>query len=127
LIGSAQSRKKEGLLQHGSLPLIGDLARICDALVYENEAARTEASKRLLARAATVESALGRALSWEMAAQAFIHAFEAQLGLSRSPHQVLTKRAGLSLKRGELSESESKRTDELVKEKYAHAAWTERV
>ena len=75
--------------------------------------AREEASKRLLARAATVESALGRAISWETAAQAFIHAFEAQLGLS--------------LKRGELSESESKRTDELVKEKYDHPSWTERV
>lgn len=113
LIGSAQARKKEGVLQHGSLPLTGDLARICEALVFENETARAEASKRLLARAATVESALGRVISWETAAQAFIHAFEAQLGLN--------------VKGGELSESESKRTDELVKEKYAHAVWTERV
>ena len=113
LIGSAQARKKEGVLQHGSLPLTGDLARICEALVFENESARAEASKRLLARAATVESALGRVVSWEMAAQAFIQAFEAQLGLN--------------LKRGELSESESKRTDELVKEKYDHPSWTERV
>lgn len=127
LIGSAQARKKEGVLQHGSLPLTGDLARICEALVYENESAREDASKRLLARAATVESALGRVISWETAAQAFIYAFEAQLGLSHLPQQVLTKRVGLSLKRGELSESESKRTDELVKEKYAHAAWTKRV
>ena len=127
LIGSAQARKKEGVLQHGSLPLTGDLARICEALVYENETVRSEASKRLLARAATVESALGREVSWERAAQSFIHAFEAQLGLSRSPQQVLTKRAGLNLIMGELSESESKRTDELVKEKYDHLAWTERV
>lgn len=112
LIGSAQSRKKEGVLQHGSLPLTGDLARICDALVFENEIARADASKRLLTRAATVESALGRALSWDTAAQAFIHAFEAQLGIN--------------VKMGELSESESKRTDELVKEKYDHPFWTER-
>jgi lipoate-protein ligase A len=113
LIGSAQARKKEGVLQHGSLPLTGDLARICQALVFENETARKDASKRLLARATTVESALGRAVGWETAAQAFIHAFEAQLGLS--------------FERGELSKSESKRTDELVKEKYAHPSWTERV
>jgi lipoate-protein ligase A len=113
LIGSAQARKKEGVLQHGSLPLTGDLARICEALVYENESARADASKRLLARATTVESALGRAPSWETAAQAFVHAFEAQLGLN--------------LKKGELSESESKRTVELVKEKYDHTSWTERV
>ena len=113
LIGSAQARKKEGVLQHGSLPLTGDLARICQALVFENEAAREDASRRLLARAATVESALGRSVSWERAAQAFIQAFERQLGLS--------------LTRGELSESESKRADELVKEKYNHPSWTERV
>jgi lipoyl(octanoyl) transferase len=113
LIGSAQARKKEGVLQHGSLPLVGDLSRICQALVFESEAARGNASKRLLERATTVESALGRQVRWETAAQAFIHAFETQLGLI--------------LLRGELSESESKRTDELVKEKYAHPSWTERV
>ena len=112
LIGSAQARKKEGVLQHGSLPLTGDLTRICQALKFENESARERASKRLLERATTVESALGREVSWETAAQAYIQAFEAQLGLS--------------LERGELSESESKRTEELVKEKYAHPSWTER-
>ncbi len=48
LIGSAQARKKEGVLQHGSLPLTGDLTRICQALAFEDEAAREEASKRLL-------------------------------------------------------------------------------
>jgi lipoate-protein ligase A len=112
LIGSAQARKKEGVLQHGSLPLTGDLTRICQALVFENESAREEASKRLLERATTVESALGLVISWEKAKQAFIHAFEAQLGLS--------------FESGELSESESKRAEELVKEKYAHPSWTER-
>jgi lipoate-protein ligase A len=113
LIGSAQARKKEGVLQHGSLPLTGDLTRICQALVFENESAREEASKRLLSRATTVESVLGGEVSWETAAEAFIYAFESQLGLS--------------LKQGELSESESKRTDQLVKEKYNHPSWTERV
>jgi lipoyl(octanoyl) transferase len=113
LIGSAQARKREGVLQHGSLPLSGDLTRICQVLKFENQFARKDASQRLLIRAATVESALGREVSWETAAQAFIHAFEAQLGLS--------------LQTGELSPSESKRTDELVKDKYDHPSWTERM
>lgn len=112
LIGSAQARKKEGVLQHGSLPLTGDLTRICQALVFENEAKREEAAQRLLERATTVESALGVGVSWEKAQQAFIHAFEAQLGLS--------------FERGALSESESQRAEELIKEKYAHPSWTER-
>jgi lipoate-protein ligase A len=113
LIGSAQARKKEGVLQHGSLPLTGDLSRICQALVFENEAARRDASQRLLARATTVDSAFGRVVSWESAAQSFIHAFEAQLGLC--------------FEKGNLSESEAGRAEELVKEKYAHPSWTERV
>ena len=76
LIGSAQARKKEGVLQHGSLPLTGDLRRICQALVFENEERRENAAQRLLRRATTVESALGYAVPWETAAEAFIYAFE---------------------------------------------------
>lgn len=113
LIGSAQARKKEGVLQHGSLPLTGDLRRICQALAFENEEKRETASQRLLSRAATVESALGRAVSWEKASQAFLSAFEEQLDLA--------------LERGQISESELKRTSDLVAEKYAHPSWTERV
>jgi lipoate-protein ligase A len=112
LIGSAQARKKEGVLQHGSLPLTGDLTRICQTLVFENESVRANAAKRLLARATTVESALGRAVSWDEAAEAFIHAFETQLGLC--------------FERRELSGSESRRAEELVREKYDHLSWTAR-
>ncbi len=112
LIGSAQARKKEGVLQHGSLPLTGDLTRICNALIFIDEAAREKAANRLLERATTVETVLGRRVSWEMAAQAFVQGFEAQLGIR--------------FERGEMSASELSRTEELVKEKYAHPAWTER-
>jgi lipoate-protein ligase A len=112
LIGSAQARRKEGVLQHGSLPLTGDLARICQALVYESEAARETASQRLLARATTVESALGRAVTFETAARALAGAFEAQLGLT--------------FERGDLSETESRIADQLVRDKYDHPLWTER-
>jgi lipoate-protein ligase A len=113
LIGSAQARRKDGVLQHGSLPLTGDLTRICQALVFPDESARERAMQRLLARATTVESVLGREVEWGTAAQAFAHAFEAQLGLT--------------LEAGELSASELARTEELVKEKYAHPSWTERI
>lgn len=112
LIGSAQARKKEGVLQHGSLPLIGDLTRICDALVFESESARGMAKERLLARATTVESVTSVKTDWETTAQAFVKGFEAELGIH--------------FQRGELSPSEIQRADELVKEKYAHASWTER-
>jgi lipoate-protein ligase A len=113
LIGSAQARKKEGVLQHGSLPLTGDLTRICNALVFESESTRRNAKERLLARAATIESAIGVETAWERAAQAFVRGFEAELGIQ--------------FERGEMSPSEIQRAEELVEEKYAHASWTERV
>ena len=113
LIGSAQARRKEGVLQHGSLPLTGNLARITEALTFADESARQDAAKRLLARAATVESVLGREVLWNDAAQAFVWAFETTLELK--------------LEEQSLSESERGRADELVREKYANPDWTKRV
>jgi lipoate-protein ligase A len=113
LIGSAQARRKEGVLQHGSLPLTGNLARITEALVFADESARNDAAERLLVRATTVESILGREVLWNDAAQAFVRAFEATLNLK--------------LEEQPLSESERGRVDELVREKYDHPDWTKRV
>ncbi len=112
LIGSAQARRKEGVLQHGSLPLTGDLSRITQALSFPDEAARTQAAERLLGRATTVESVVGRTVGWETAAQTFLEAFEAVLDIRLIP--------------GELTASELERAKELTREKYAHASWTER-
>ncbi|MCZ2126324.1 MAG: lipoate--protein ligase family protein [Anaerolineales bacterium] len=112
LIGSAQARSQMGVLQHGSLPLTGDLSRICEALTFTSESARAAAKERLLERATTVESVLGAAVAWEAAAEAFVEGFEAQLGIQ--------------FERGEMSASEMQRAQELVQEKYAHPSWTER-
>lgn len=113
LIGSAQARRKEGALQHGTLPLYGDLGRITDALVFPDDSARDAAVEKLLSRATTVESVLGRKIEWKTAAQAFVHAFETELNLT--------------LEHGELSPEEKARAEVLLREKYAHSSWTERV
>lgn len=104
LIGSAQTRRKTGVLQHGSLPLAGDLTRITRALAFPDEASRAEAAKRLLAHATTLETALARPVSWEVAAAAFVRAFAEILHLDLA--------AGL-LTAGELA-----RAGELAAEKY---------
>lgn len=113
LIGSAQARRREGVLQHGSLPLTGDLTRITEALVFGDNGARHEAAARLLARATTAESVLGHAVGWNEAAEAFRAGFESELGLQFT---ILP-----------LSESERQRADVLVRDKYGHPSWTERV
>ncbi len=113
LIGSAQARRKEGVLQHGSLPLFGDLARIIQALAFPDEAARLTAAQRLHERATTAEEVLGYALDWNSAAGAFQAAFADILNLELLP--------------GELTNTERQRAEALVQEKYAHPSWTERI
>jgi lipoyl(octanoyl) transferase len=113
LIGSAQARRREGVLQHGTLPLTGDLGRITQALVFADESARAAAVVKLWSRATTVETVLGRKIEWKTAAQAFVHAFESELNIN--------------FERAEMSAAENTRAKTLMQEKYAHASWTERV
>ncbi|GAB4502986.1 MAG: lipoate--protein ligase family protein [Anaerolineales bacterium] len=113
LIGSAQARKREGILQHGTLPLTGDLTRITRALVFADEAARARAAQKLLARATTLQACLGREIAWETAAQAVVEAFSQTLGVA--------------FQRAELSQAEQARAAELLQNKYTRPEWTERV
>jgi lipoate-protein ligase A len=111
LVGSAQARRKEGVLQHGSLPLYGNLARITQVLSFPHEQARRQAAAELLAHAATAESVLdGQPPTWEQAAAAFTQAFSECLNLD--------------LQHGSLSPAETQHAERLVEEKYAHPDWT---
>lgn len=112
LIGSAQARRKEGLLQHGTFPLTGDLTRITQVLVFPDEAARQVAATRLLARATTAELVLEAPVSWEMAAEAFIAAFQEVLNLELTPTGLLPQ--------------EIQRAEQLVSEKFNHPSWNQR-
>lgn len=113
LIGSAQARRGLGVLQHGSLPLFGDLARITQVLKFESLAEQGSARQRLLDHAATAEAILGYQPTWQQAAQAMTSAFADQLDIQLVP--------------GEPSEPELIRARGLEAEKYANAAWTYRV
>lgn len=118
LIGSAQVRRSGGdtgaggVLQHGTLPLRGDLRRITQALAFTDENARQEAAERLIQRAVTVEEALGRRVSWEEAAHSICRGFEAALGLNFA--------------RSTISGSETAHAEQLLSEKFGSPAWTRR-
>jgi lipoyl(octanoyl) transferase len=77
LIGSAQARKHNALLQHGTLPLTGEIARICDVLIYPDEDARLEAKTQVQARATTLEQCVGWEVDWATAARAVVGGFGA--------------------------------------------------
>jgi len=113
LIGSAQARRKGGILQHGTLPLFGDLTRIIAALKFPDDSAKSRAKSRLLEHATTVELILGKRIKWQEASDAFQHAFAETLNLN--------------FERGELSQKERLCAEQLVEEKYAHSEWTERI
>ena len=104
LVGSAQMRSSDAVLQHGALPLTGDIARICRYLADPPE------PERVRARAATLESALGRWVGWQEAAEAMVTGFSTALSLTLTP--------------GELALEEQGWVVELRAEKYANDAWT---
>lgn len=113
LIGSAQARKKEGVLQHGTLPLHGDLTRITRVLSFENEEARKQAGERLLEKAVTVAMISDDPISWEKATQSLTAGFE--------------KALNIEFKEGELTPSELNRAEELMVETYQNPSWTYRI
>jgi lipoyl(octanoyl) transferase len=110
LIGSAQLRRKEGILQHGTLPLHGDIALICDALAYPNKVSREEAKALVRERATTLEAVLGEAINWETAAEMLVRGFADTFGLD--------------FEEASLTNEEIALVQQLVQERYAHADWT---
>lgn len=113
LVGSAQVRRKNGVLQHGSIPLHGDLTRIVEALYFENDTGRSRAARRLNRQAMTVEAAIGRTISWDVCAASIKSAFMDVFGIQ--------------FEESALSEGEKARAAVLKQEKYGNPDWTRRL
>jgi lipoate-protein ligase A len=108
LVGSAQARRLGCVLQHGALPLGGDLARILQVLAHPDST-----PERVHRRAATLAELLGREVAWQEAADAVFRGF--------------AETFGISFRREALSEEEKTRAGELAREKFANAEWTMKV
>jgi lipoate-protein ligase A len=113
IVGSAQARRKRGVLQHGSFPLYGDLTRITQVLVFPDEIRRQKAARRLLERATTAENVLGQPLDWQRAAETFAAGFEETLQLEFQP--------------GKLTRTENQRAKALEQAKYRNPDWTGKI
>jgi lipoate-protein ligase A len=112
LLGSAQTRRKGVVLQHGALPLFGDIIRICDALDFPSEDERDQARTRLLDRAVTLSDVMGRSPEFAEVADALAQGFGQALNLSFEVSQ--------------LASAEETCAEELRAEKYASREWTNR-
>jgi lipoyl(octanoyl) transferase len=110
LVGSAQARPKGGIMQHGTMPLTGDITRIIDGLVWNGPSARRLARERLSRRALTLEEALGRTVAFEEAVTAMTDGFRTALRLTLVP--------------GELTAEEREAAQRIRHEKYLNDSWT---
>jgi lipoate-protein ligase A len=112
ILGSAQARRSTSVLQHGSLPLVGDLTRVVDCLAFDNEADREALRASLQGHATTVEELLGRVVSYEEAVDAMAAGMREALEIELIP--------------GELTKEEKSWTRDLMRDKYQHDSWTMR-
>jgi lipoate-protein ligase A len=108
LVGSAQVRRKGIVLQHGALPLRGDVARLVDVLALPL-ADRQALRVKLLDRAIALDQALGHDIAVDRVISALVEGFSRALNLELAP--------------GVLSNAEQQRAAELQK-KYIGDEWT---
>lgn len=113
LIGSAQARKYGGILQHGTLPLYGDITRVTRALKFPSPEAQAAAARRLDARASTLESVLGYMPDWNVVANAITEGFAEYFEITFDSNAP--------------SQAEIDLAHSIMTEKYLADSWTFRI
>jgi len=113
LIGSAQARRHKGILQHGAIPLHGDITRIISVLKFNTNDAKFEAKQLLQQRATSIEMALGVIIQKETLINKMIDGFEEALNIK--------------LVVGKISMQEFNSAKDLLENKYNNPEWTYRI
>lgn len=113
IIGSAQARRKNAILQHGAIPLTGDISRIIKVLSYTDEDTRRKAEQRVILRATTIEDQTGKSVSWHQSATDLVQAF-------KETHNM-------DFINGELTAEETVLAKRIEQEKYSSKFWNERI
>ncbi|MGC9317439.1 MAG: lipoate--protein ligase family protein, partial [Armatimonadota bacterium] len=106
----AQVRRRDGILQHGSIPITIDLE---DQIAVMPGADERIARQVLAGAAMSVTDLLGRPVSFEEVAEAIAAGFAQAFGVELRPKG--------------LSEGEQRQATALEREKYATPEWNERV
>jgi len=111
LVGSAQTRRRGVVLQHGTLPLYGDITRLIDYIQLPSDVERDAMRTKLIARAITLQEALDRRVELDEAIRAMQAGFAEALNLD--------------LLSGELTPEETCWAEELRQERYCQTEWNE--
>ncbi len=113
LIGSAQSRRQGWVLQHGSLPLYGDITRVVECLHLPAPGERAALREILATRATTLAEVMPQPPSFDEVVQVMIEAFQETLNIDLVPEA--------------LNPAEDARVTRLLASHYRSEAWTARI
>lgn len=108
--GSAQTRQKGVILQHGSIPISMNTDVLFDLFEYSSEEVRKRAKEKFADRAITIEDALGRSVSIDEVKNAFYKGFELGLDIELKPY--------------ELTSEQLDEVHKLAESRYSSDAWT---
>ncbi|NTU74765.1 MAG: lipoate--protein ligase family protein [Anaerolineaceae bacterium] len=113
LIGSAQARKGNGVLQHGTIPLFGDISRIVTVLKFQDSDTLAAARNKVCSRATTIQDSFGEEIPAETIIGAILEGF--------------VKLFDISFSESILSNNEAQASTALAEKKYLDQAWNTRI
>ncbi|MGN8644464.1 lipoate--protein ligase family protein [Gracilibacillus sp. HCP3S3_G5_1] len=107
--GSAQTRKKGVILQHGSIPLTVDNDKLYDLFIYRNDKVKQRAREAFSDKAISIEQATHRQVTLEEIKSAFKKGFE--------------KGLEIELKEFTFNEEQQQEIQTLMENKYLNDEW----
>ncbi|WP_134698582.1 biotin/lipoate A/B protein ligase family protein [Ammoniphilus sp. YIM 78166] len=109
IAGSAQTRQKGTILQHGSILLDWDVDKLFEVLNFSSERVMERMKQSFLEKAVAINHLSDRVVSLEEARTAFFQGFQEGLDVDLIP--------------GELTEDERLLAEQLAQEKYGNSEW----
>jgi len=85
--GSAQTRQKGVILQHGSIPMDIDEAALYNLFIFPNEKVKERAKKGFKDKAVSINRILGREATMEEVKDAFKNGFQKGLNIELTPYE----------------------------------------
>lgn len=110
--GSAQTRQKGVILQHGSILLDLDEDKLFDLFIYKNDRLRERMQRNFKQKAIAINELTKEKVTIEEASEAFKKGFEKGLNIHLEPY--------------ELTEEETEFVEDLARTKYATDEWNYR-
>ncbi|MCP8967079.1 lipoate--protein ligase family protein [Ectobacillus ponti] len=109
IAGSAQTRQKGVILQHGSVPLEIDLDTLYDLFLFPNERVKERMKSMFSSKAVAINELTDRTFTMEQLIEAFHAGFEKGLGVELVPY--------------ELTAEQQAEVEVLAKSKYESDEW----